>query len=59
MNQISSEVLAATPDREGRFGGYGGRYVSETLIAALDELEALYDRLSEKTHWVTYQKAVE
>ena len=28
---------------EGRFGRYGGRYVPETLIPALDELAALYD----------------
>jgi tryptophan synthase beta chain len=27
----------------GRFGPYGGRYVPETLIAALDDLTALYD----------------
>ena len=27
----------------GRFGPYGGRYVPETLMAALDELAALYD----------------
>ncbi|HET8633999.1 MAG TPA: tryptophan synthase subunit beta [Gemmatimonadales bacterium] len=27
----------------GRFGPYGGRYVPETLVAALDELAALYD----------------
>src|SRR5687767_6351120 len=26
----------------GRFGPYGGRYVPETLIAALDELAAVY-----------------
>ena len=26
----------------GRFGAYGGRYVPETLVAALDELEAAY-----------------
>ncbi|HUE77257.1 MAG TPA: tryptophan synthase subunit beta [Longimicrobiales bacterium] len=29
----------------GRFGQYGGRYVPETLIAALDELTASYDRV--------------
>ncbi len=29
--------------REGRFGPFGGRYVPETLIAALDELTATYD----------------
>jgi tryptophan synthase beta chain len=28
------------PDRHGRFGPYGGRYVPETLIPALDELTA-------------------
>jgi tryptophan synthase beta chain len=28
-----------TPDRNGRFGPYGGRYVPETLIPALNELE--------------------
>jgi tryptophan synthase beta chain len=27
----------------GRFGPYGGRYVPETLVAALDDLAALYD----------------
>jgi tryptophan synthase beta chain len=35
---------AALPDgRDGRFGPYGGRYVPETLVAALDELRAAYD----------------
>jgi tryptophan synthase beta chain len=28
--------------RKGRFGAYGGRYVPETLMAALDELERTY-----------------
>jgi tryptophan synthase beta chain len=31
------------PVVEGRFGPYGGRYVPETLVAALDELAAVYD----------------
>jgi tryptophan synthase beta chain len=30
------------PDRRGRFGDYGGRYVPETLIPALDELAQNY-----------------
>src|SRR5690348_8780168 len=33
--------LRLTP---GRFGAYGGRYVPETLVAALEELEAAYLR---------------
>ena len=31
------------PDERGHFGPYGGRYVPETLIAALDELEKAYE----------------
>ncbi len=30
------------PDLEGHFGPYGGTFVSETLIAAIDELKAQY-----------------
>ncbi len=32
---------AVTPDM-GRFGSFGGRYVPETLVAALDELDSAY-----------------
>ena len=32
------------PAIPGRFGDYGGRYVPETLVAALEELEAAYNR---------------
>jgi tryptophan synthase beta chain len=36
----------------GRFGPYGGRYVPETLVAALEELTLLYDRLrGEAAFW--------
>jgi tryptophan synthase beta chain len=31
------------PDRLGRFGDFGGRYVPETLMRALDELAAAYE----------------
>src|SRR3954469_24788667 len=37
-------TLSAFPDAAGRFGPYGGRYVPETLIAALEQLQAEYDR---------------
>jgi tryptophan synthase beta chain len=41
---MSSVILPANPSesRPGRFGVYGGRYVPETLVAALDELERAY-----------------
>lgn len=35
------------PDAAGFFGPYGGRFVSETLIAALDELTAAYQAARE------------
>jgi|TARA_B110000967_G_C18877129_1_gene558973 tryptophan synthase beta chain len=39
-------IEAATlPDADGHFGPYGGRFVSETLFAALDELRDTYDLL--------------
>jgi tryptophan synthase beta chain len=34
----------AFPDAAGHFGGHGGRYVPETLMAALDELEGAFRR---------------
>jgi tryptophan synthase beta chain len=34
----------AFPDKRGHFGPYGGRFVAETLIGALDELQAVYER---------------
>jgi len=33
----------AWPDVRGRFGSYGGRYVPETLVTPLEELERAYD----------------
>ena len=35
---------AVKPSPPGRFGEYGGRYVPETLMAALEELERAYDQ---------------
>ncbi|MFP6609160.1 MAG: tryptophan synthase subunit beta [Deltaproteobacteria bacterium] len=38
--------MPALPDRKGRFGNFGGRFVSETLMPALIELERAYKALS-------------
>ncbi|WP_444910148.1 tryptophan synthase subunit beta [Microbulbifer sp. TRSA005] len=40
------------PDASGHFGPYGGRFVSETLISALDELQAMYSRLKDDPDFV-------
>jgi tryptophan synthase beta chain len=37
--------MQRTPDRLGHFGEFGGRYVAETLMPALIELDAAYRRL--------------
>src|SRR5579875_3481734 len=39
-----SSTLANLPDVHGRFGDYGGRYVPETLMAALTQLASEYEK---------------
>ena len=34
--------MLSLPDRKGHFGIFGGRYVAETIMPALEELEAAY-----------------
>jgi tryptophan synthase beta chain len=41
-----AQAKASTP---GRFGAYGGRYVPETLMAALEELERAYEKAKHDT----------
>jgi len=37
------ECFANVPDAAGRYGDFGGRYVPETLVHALDQLETEYE----------------
>lgn len=39
---LSSQTTAARPDALGRFGPFGGKYVPETLMPALSELEQAF-----------------
>ncbi|HMQ14541.1 MAG TPA: tryptophan synthase subunit beta, partial [Phycisphaerae bacterium] len=39
-------AAAALPDARGYFGTFGGRYVPETLVHALEELTGAYARLA-------------
>jgi tryptophan synthase beta chain len=52
-NKHSSTAPKSVP---GRFGAYGGRYVPETLMAALEELEREYDRAKQDPK---YQKRLD
>ena len=44
---IDLKAVTQLPTKSGHFGPYGGRFVSETLMAALDDLSELYERLSQ------------
>ena len=39
------ESFYEMPDETGHFGNYGGRYVAETLISAIEDLEKTYKKL--------------
>jgi tryptophan synthase beta chain len=44
-NSRNLSALPKTPNKQGHFGPYGGRYVSETLMPALIELERAYGKV--------------
>ncbi len=44
---IDLKAVTQLPTKSGHFGPYGGRFVSETLMSALDDLSELYERLSQ------------
>ena len=48
-----SGVQVSVPDALGHFGPYGGRFVPEALIAALDELDAAYRAAQEDPEFQT------
>jgi tryptophan synthase beta chain len=43
---VPSETTVTGPDERGRFGPYGGRYVPETLMGPIQELEKAYREAS-------------
>lgn len=45
MADLNAVDYSQFPDAKGHFGQHGGRFVSETLMAALQDLEATYLRL--------------
>jgi tryptophan synthase beta chain len=47
MSDGINEALSSLPDSEGHFGVYGGRFVAETLMQALEELTVEYERLQQ------------
>jgi tryptophan synthase beta chain len=45
MSRVEDRAAPPVPDVRGRFGAYGGRYVPEVLIPALDELGDAWSEL--------------
>ena len=52
MKKTDIESYKAMPDQRGHFGVYGGRFVSETLMGPLEELEAAYDKYSQDPDFI-------
>jgi tryptophan synthase beta chain len=44
MTDLPTDFSVTMPDERGHFGPYGGVFVAETLMRALDELKAAYAR---------------
>lgn len=56
MMSQQPKQIAEVPDAQGRFGPFGGRYVPETLIPALDQLAKAYE---EARHDADFQKQLD
>ena len=48
MSAVAERTKTPIPDDRGRFGTYGGRYVPEVLIPALDELASAWTELRDE-----------
>jgi len=46
-SEVTPGLFASVPDQNGRFGCFGGKFVAETLMSALADLEQLYARLKD------------
>ena len=46
-SEITPELFSTVPDASGRFGRFGGKFVAETLMSALADLEQLYADLKD------------
>lgn len=51
------KISGVYPDDKGHFGSFGGRYVGETLMPALMELDvAMQEAFQDETFWDEYRK---
>ena len=52
IDAVEARLTSSEPDENGHFGPYGGTYVSETLMHALEELKEAYFRWREDDEFV-------
>lgn len=52
MKKTDTESYKSMPDKRGHFGVYGGRFVSETLMGPLEELEEAYNKFSKDPDFI-------
>ena len=50
-SEITPELFSTVPDASGRFGRFGGKFVAETLMSALADLEQLYADLKDDVNF--------
>ena len=57
FKDTGSNSFRSGPDEKGRFGDYGGRFVSETLMPLIIELERSYEKLKkDDDFWKEYEE---
>ena len=55
MNQNAPNSFRAQPDDRGHFGQFGGRYVAETLMPLILDLERAYRAAqADETFWAEF-----
>ena len=52
ITKAGDQLIGQAPDSRGHFGPYGGRFVAETLMVPLQELQAAYDKYLEDPDFI-------
>jgi tryptophan synthase beta chain len=56
INTLEMKSFKSMPDKRGHFGPYGGRFVSETLMGPLEELEKAYKKYQNDPDFIAEYK---
>src|SRR5437763_113296 len=53
-----SSIMRISYPVDGRFGKYGGKYIPETLVPAVEELESAYEKYKKDPGFQTLKDAI-